>query len=465
MKVVAARASTADLSTSQAGQRAGRKGIMANLTVVALIPVLSGLILASAQAARAEVAKDCTLYVAADGKDTRSGRSPTAPTTLAGASRVSQPGSVICLKGGTYNLSSTFYPARGGTKDAWIVYKAYGDAPAEIVWIGGGSSSDLIGFFGRTLWTGQNYIEMRDLKLDGRNSAAYGFKCNNTHHLRFVGNEINNMSAGGIASVLCDYLTADANTVFLSGYNQGWASGITFNSNQWYDGYTGFHSLVLNNVIAGTFDASAHKTDGNGIIMDLSNRTDDPDSANTPPALIANNLVYQNGGRCIHTFVVRHIWVVNNTCYQNTLDLAQTDGEIVTNKSRGITYVNNIAYSWNERQPFAQYHTNQNIEYHRNISYGGDDGVKDSEPAEFIKADPLFVQAAPPSSHQRRSVSDGDRARSAWQRSGHSIEESGHRQGDRSDDDSRGIARDCQGVAAIRVHRSRGNATAPGGWL
>ncbi|MEQ1907419.1 MAG: choice-of-anchor Q domain-containing protein [Vicinamibacterales bacterium] len=373
---------------------------MKQLRVLALVSALCGLILESTQIARAQVARDCTLYAAADGRDTNSGKSPSAPKTLNGASAVSQPGSTICLKGGTYNISSTFYPARGGTEKAWIVYKAYGDSPAEIVWTGGGSSTDLIGFFGRLPWTGQNYIEMRDLTLNGQNSAAYGFKCNNTHHLRFVGNQINNMSAGGIGSVLCDYLTADSNMVFLNGYNQGWSSGISFNSNQWYGGYLGFHNLVLNNVIAGTFDASSYKTDGNGIIMDLSNRTYDARSANTPPALIANNVVYQNGGRCINTFVVTHIWVVNNTCYSNALDMAQTDGEIVTNKSRDSYFLNNIAYSWNNRQPFMQLNTNQNITYYRNIVYGGALGFRSPFSSEFIVADPLLV--GPPVLHPTR---------------------------------------------------------------
>jgi hypothetical protein len=39
-----------------------------------------------------------------------------------------------------------------------------------------------------------------------------------------------------------------------------------------------------------------------------------------PPLLIANNLVYQNGGRCIENLHVQHVCVVNNTCYMNGLD-------------------------------------------------------------------------------------------------------------------------------------------------
>jgi hypothetical protein len=356
--------------------------------VLALATMAPG---AGASATQAVLATDCTVYAAANGDDGNSGTSPLAPRTLNGASSLSQPGSVVCLKGGTYSMSSSFHPARSGTANAWIVYKAYGDTDVNIVWAPGGDANDLFYFFGTSLWNGPSYIEVHDLNFDGRNVAAFAFKCNDSHHLRFVGNTIKNMGAGGIGAVLCDYLTAASNKIYRSGYNQGWASGITFNSNQWYDRYPGFHSIVVNNIISGTFDASSYRTDGNGIIMDLSNRTYDASSADTPPALVVNNLVYNNGGRCIETYVVTSVWVVNNTCYKNALDLAQASGEIATNRSRNNYFVNNIAATWNNRQPYAQYNTNQNMIYYRNIGYGGRVGFAYADSSQFINADPLFV--------------------------------------------------------------------------
>src|SRR5262249_12723963 len=81
------------------------------------------------------VAKDCTLYAAADGNDDNNGLTQTTPKTLDGASSATVPGSVVCLKGGAYNRSKAFSPAHNGTSDAWIVYKAYGDAPVNFVWM------------------------------------------------------------------------------------------------------------------------------------------------------------------------------------------------------------------------------------------------------------------------------------------------------------------------------------------
>jgi len=99
-----------------------------------------------------------------------------------------------------------------------------------------------------------------------------------------------------------------------------WTSGISFNSNQWYDSYTGFHNIISNNIVTDEVDQSAKHSDGNGIILDLSDRTYNYSSANTPPALIVNNVVYGNGGRCMEAYVVSNFWMVHNTCHGNNLD-------------------------------------------------------------------------------------------------------------------------------------------------
>jgi hypothetical protein len=66
---------------------------------------------------------------------------------------------------------------------------------------------------------------------------------------------------------------------------------------------------VVGNVISGASDESSYQTDGSGIIMEL--------GGNAPTALVANNVVLQNGDHCINVLEVANVWVVNNTCYQN----------------------------------------------------------------------------------------------------------------------------------------------------
>jgi hypothetical protein len=92
--------------------------------------------------------------------------------------------------------------------------------------------------------------------------------------------------------VRCDDQTAEHNIAFHNGYNGGWSSGISYNSNQWFDSYTGLHNIISNNIVVGSYDSSKYHSDGNGIIIDLSNGTYTASTANTPPTLIVNNVVY-----------------------------------------------------------------------------------------------------------------------------------------------------------------------------
>src|SRR6266403_464549 len=79
-------------------------------------------------------ASDCTLFASPSGNDANSGSSSSSPKTFTGAAAVTQPGSVVCLLGGTYNLSSTFYPPTSGSPSSWIVYKNYGNSPVNLAW-------------------------------------------------------------------------------------------------------------------------------------------------------------------------------------------------------------------------------------------------------------------------------------------------------------------------------------------
>lgn len=339
----------------------------------------------------------CTLYASASGNDKNSGNSPSSPKTFTGAASIAQPGSVVCVLAGTYLLGSTFYPPRSGTPSAWIVYRSYGKGDANFVWTADEKASDLNMFhiYSATFPSGPAYLEFRGFKLDGRNNASNGFFCAGSHHLRFIENMIANMGSAGIGSVQCDYLTSDHNLINHNGYRQGWSSGISYNSNQWFDAYPGFHNIVSNNIIAGQFDSSRERSDGNGIILDLSNRTYDYRSSNTPPALVVNNVVYGNGGRCIEAYVVTNFWIVNNTCYKNGLDTSSPFGALVSSKSRDGYFINNIVVAWRSDNPsYDQENANSNIRYYANLCFGSSKNFSYPDNSQFVNADPLFV--APP---------------------------------------------------------------------
>jgi Bacterial Ig domain/Putative Ig domain/Immunoglobulin domain/Right handed beta helix region len=345
-------------------------------------------------------APDCTLFASPSGNDSNSGSSASAPKTFNGAANATSPGSVVCLLGGTYNFSSSFTPPSSGTPSAWITYKSYGDAPVNIHYTGPADASPIFRLGSGTFPNGGvSYIEFRGLNLDGQGNSGDAFWCQGTHHLRFINNSMSNTGTAGIATRDCDYLTADHNVINHNGYMPtsttdpqwyGWTSGISYNSNQWFDNYQGFHNLIANNIVVGEFDSSSNHTDGNGIILDLSNGSYNASTANTPPVLIINNVVYGNGGRCIHAFIVTNFWIVNNTCFDNNLDpTLGSAGSFSTNGSQNGYFINNISVAWSAAYPtYIQEGTNSNIQYFADLYYGSSPNFSSPQ---LMQADPLFV--------------------------------------------------------------------------
>jgi len=330
-------------------------------------------------------AADCTLFASPSGNNANSGSSASSPKTFTGAAAVTQPGSVVCLLAGTYNLGSTFYPPTSGSPSSWIVYKSYGNGAVNFVWTAGAIAQPMFKFGGGSFPSGPAYLEFRGLNLDGQNNALDGFFCQGDHHLRFIGNSINNTGGSGVGAINCDYLTSDHNLINHNGYLYGWTSAISYNNAQWFDNYSGFHNIASNNIITGEFDGSSNHTDGNGIILDL--------GGNTPPALIINNVVYGNGGRCIQANVVTTFWFVNNTCYKNNLDPSLGNaGSLTTQGSSNGYFINNITVAWHSNNPsYDQEGSNSNIQYYADLYIGSPNNFSYSDPSQFIQADPLFL--------------------------------------------------------------------------
>ncbi|PYU64557.1 MAG: hypothetical protein DMG56_06010, partial [Acidobacteria bacterium] len=168
-----------------------------------------------------------------------------------------------------------------------------------------------------------------------------------------------------------------------------WTSGISLNSSQWFDTYSGLHNIISNNTVVGEFDNTSNHTDGNGIILDL--------GGNTPPTLILNNVVYGNGGRCIQPNYVQNFYVINNTCYKNDLDPSEPNfPSFGTNGASNGYIVNNIAYAWNSGYPaYGEYNGSSNIFFYTNLLYGASYNFSYSDPSQFIQADPLFAGRPP----------------------------------------------------------------------
>ena len=336
----------------------------------------------------------CTLYASPSGSSSNSGKSPSSPLSLLAAVNRTQPGSVVCLLAGTYSVDTPFGIYNSGTSSNWIVYTNYNGGAAVIVPKSGTMALMLVP-------VGVRYVEINGLQFEGYNTANTAIACSGCDHLRVIGNRISHMGAEGMITVpdpdtgkASDYVTVDHNQIYHCGYNQGFGSAISFRRNGWYDAFSGFHSFVTNNIISGMYDNSSHRTDGNGIISD----NDSGDV--TPPELIANNVVYQNGRRCINLFHASNAWVVNNTCYKNDLD--QYAGEFQASYASGIYEVNNVSYAWSTNNPYLDVAPLVDTHYHYNHWITSGTGAPQvvpssalNDPAQLKHADPLFVN--PPS--------------------------------------------------------------------
>src|SRR5437660_3844251 len=354
----------------------------------------------------ASTSSDCTLFASPSGSSSNSGTSSSSPKSFSSAASASGPGSVVCLLGGTYTLSSSFSPPTSASPSSCITYKNYDSTPVNFVWSGGSNASAIFYIGGGSFPSGPAYLEFRGLNLNGNTNAADGFFCRGSHHLRFISNSISNTGGSGIASIDCDYLTSDHNLINHNGFIPSgtanpqwysWTSAISYNSNQWFDNYAGFHNIISNNIISGEVDQSPHHTDGNGIILDLSSGSYDPSTANTPPALILNNVVYGNGGRCIVAYVVTNFWIVNNTCFKNDLDTSESSfGSFEPNDSHDGYLIINIAVAYTGgHSPYEQGGTVTHVHYHADLFFGAANNFSYSDPSQFPYADALFLN--PPS--------------------------------------------------------------------
>jgi hypothetical protein len=337
----------------------------------------------------------CTWYVSPLGGFR--GRSPQYPTTLQRVILKTRPGDVVCLEAGTYSLDTPFGIYHSGTSTNWITYTTFRNAIAVITPKSGNGPLFLLG-------SATQYVEINGLGFDGQNKADTAISCSGCDHLRVIGNKIRNTGASGIISYrdsnsrkTPDYITVDHNQVYHCGYNQGFGSAISLSRHTWSDRYPGFHSFVTNNIISGMYDRSSHHSEGNGIVMDDQRRDD------TPPVLIANNVIYQNGRRCISSRYASRIWIVNNTCYKNTLALPAGEFQFYFTTENYV--VNNLSYGWSRRPPYLDQQPIVDNHYYYNQWISSGTGQPLVVPPGLVK-DPTALKRSPPHFTNPPYVSD-----------------------------------------------------------
>ena len=358
-----------------------------------------------------------TYYVNANtGSDGNSGYSTSSAfRTLNHAVSKTNPGDTVLVMNGTYreegNSTATLTVDRAGTADNWITYKAYpGHSPiiqSNGAWQAVRLESRYIivdGFRVRGIRDQVSFAEAEQAFNDYRyNNAGMqkrihgsGITLSSFNIIR--NNEVWNFGGGGIEAIRVDSVIIENNRVHdTSHYSPFGHSGISIiyagNTDGTLVGLEGdkYKIIVRGNIAhnnlnlfpCGCYDYRS-VTDGNGIIID--------DLGNYNGwTLVANNLVFNNGGSGIHTYLARNVDIINNTAYKNAQS-EDIQGDLYSRRSENINLINNIIYA-RTGEAVTTDNPGINVNYSYNIYYDGTNSpyVPGGLGTGDIIADPQFI--------------------------------------------------------------------------
>jgi parallel beta-helix repeat protein len=349
-------------------------------------------------------------YVSGEGNDSNNGLSQSkAFRTLQKAADLTRPGDTVLVMNGTYTKTledkqsennSVLRITRSGTAKDYITYKAMsGHSPKIFVdfnYAGIRINASYIVIEGFTVegnLPNLSFEEANGLARGTDEAAAlqnYKFNSNGigsfpdaenpatVHHLIIRNNTVFNHPGGGIFSNGSDYVRIEGNTVYNNAYYSAYAnSGISFYKSKAIDTSRNTKMFIRDNKIfknenkvpfwfSNTSNPSARViTDGNGIIIDDSRNTQGTDNiVYTGKFLVANNVVFDNGGRGINVYSSNGVLAYKNTTFQN----GRTPGftELAVGDADDIKFVENIFVSRPDREPLLQYNAT-NVVFERNL--------------------------------------------------------------------------------------------------
>ncbi|WP_310393910.1 right-handed parallel beta-helix repeat-containing protein [Hymenobacter sp.] len=361
--------------------------------------------------------------------------------TIQYAADLTLPGDTVFVRAGTYTRTESWRPPvldikRSGTPAKWIVYRNYpGDTQRPLLQFNGWQGINM---------KGGAYVEINGFRIQGNNrnvtlaaatnqpgscanpagssdpqyngsgiNISEGSGRNYPHHVRVRNNEVFECGGAGIGTGQADYITIENNLV----YNNAWYSrygnsGISMNSSVDYDTAPGYHMVIRNNRVFGNrmfvpwrTDKCMGITDGNGVILDLNNNTNDDATGDvlkpyTGRFLVANNLIVNNGGAGVQVFKTERADLINNTCYRNarspelnvtaSAESYNIRGEVLLNQAVQVLVQNNIFVTDNLSKVNAA-GTFPTLTYTHNLHFGGLGTPLAG--ASTLTADPQFVNA------------------------------------------------------------------------
>ena len=351
---------------------------------------IASLIALSALCGSARAAQ--TWYVTGAGDDTHGGTAAaSAFRTLKKAERCVRPGDTVLIGDGTYTDADTKDDGAvvsldvSGKPGAWITWRALpGQHPVirPTGWNGIIIKASYQVLDGLTVVGDNDAITLLDalkdaqaptpnphfntngIFVEGRKNAPDA----KPHHITIRNCTVGKCAGAGIVAIETDYLTVENCKVYENAwYARYGCSGISTLNNWAFDDAPGYHNIFVHNVVWNNkglvpWEAIGSLSDGNGIILDVtdldpqkpSNPNGDTAAASaaapvpvkpvrpewTGRSLVAYNLCAYNGGSGIHTFRTRHVDIINNTTYWN----GQVVGypELFANNSVDVNILNNI---------------------------------------------------------------------------------------------------------------------------
>ena len=313
-------------------------------------------------------------YVSPAGSDSNTGLSVSAPfKTLQHAADLTVAGDTVFAMAGVYTDTAYGHNVlniyNNGTAANPIVYKNYMLDVAVI---------KLYAQWGGIQIQGADYIIIDGFTVIGNNDSVtlayaltqtdslsnpatsgngieatfnYSDTTNMPHHIIIRNCNVSKCGGGGIGTYHADYVTVDHNMVWGCGWYSPYdESGISLYQNWNSDSSTDIKNYVTRNTCYANENyipshTSGTITDGNAIIIDDSRNTQNgsPLGVYVGKTYIANNVVYNNGGRGIHAYSSDKVIVVNNTCYKNCRSAAVPDGELTSFYTDSTYFINNIS--------------------------------------------------------------------------------------------------------------------------
>ncbi|MEM8529670.1 MAG: right-handed parallel beta-helix repeat-containing protein [Chloroflexota bacterium] len=427
-------------------QRTLHQQVLVRALLVILL-LATGLQQADATAAPQRGSTGTTYYVSGEGDDNNDGLSEMTPfRTLQQAANLTEPGDTVLIMNGVYRneqLNTNIVTiARSGTTDAWITYKAYPGHTPELrstdnwhaININGAAYIVVDGLLLRgnnaNVTEAQAQSQLRDTDNDGRPDAMDpqpAFSGNGIgitkpqnsddypHHIVIRNTMISEFGGSGMYTFHADRITIEDNVIS----DNGWYSPYGDSNISMYQNWDSepqnddYRMIIRRNVIYGSKNvlpcacsAFTQVTDGNGIIInDLRNTQSNlPFGPYTGRTLIANNVLYANGGRGINIFSSDYVDIVNNTSYQNSTHPEVEDGEIATINASDVQVYNNILSARADR-PVNTVLSADEIVFDYNLVYGGTE-FESEQRNNLLNIDPQFIDVT---SHnfRLRDKSDG----------------------------------------------------------